>query len=190
VTRPIEEGRGVADATSDERLRRAFDFSAEDLEINRLGRLTARQEAALSALRASRRQRTALALGVIGLAIIIPVILLMSGLIAPRASGGLSFFGITAALIVAFFFFGEIADFWRGRDLRAGWISQVEGEAALSTAPEVRVGRAYFVRIDQARLRAPTRKQWEAFDEGKRYRVFYIDNPPAHVILSVEPLDE
>jgi hypothetical protein len=180
----------MADESTGERLRRAFGFDAEEVEINRLGRLSARQEAALSALRASRRQRTMIALGVMGLAILIPLLLMLSGLLGPRAQSTPLFFGVTAAIIVGLFFMGEIASFWRGGDLRAGKVSQVEGEATLSTTTAARIGQVYLAQIGQVRLRVPRRDQWETLDEGKRYRVFYIDNPPEPVILSIEPLDE
>ena len=130
-----------------------------------------------------------IALGVMGLAILIPVIVMMSGLIAPRSQGAPISFGVIAVIVVGFFFMGEIANYRRGRDLRAGRVSQVEGEATLSTTTAVRVGQVYIARIGQVRLRVPRRDQWETLDEGKRYRVFYIDNPPEHVILSIEPLD-
>jgi hypothetical protein len=65
----------MADASTDARLRQVFNFDADELAANHLGRLTARQARAASAVLAARRQRMAIIWGVVGLAILLPIIL-------------------------------------------------------------------------------------------------------------------
>jgi hypothetical protein len=66
----------VVSTPDDARLDRAFNFTAEDLETNRVGQLTARQQARLAALRALRRRNLLIAVLVVGVCIVTPVIFL------------------------------------------------------------------------------------------------------------------
>lgn len=50
------------------------------------------------------------------------------------------------------------------------------------------MGTAYFVTIGRTRFRLATPAQFEAFQAGCLYRVFYINDPPVHLILSAETI--
>jgi len=63
----------------------------------------------------------------------------------------------------------------------------VEGEAKLSTrfiGGKVRM-MAYYVTVGGVRFQVQ-KEEYEAFEEGRWYRVYYVKDPPVGVILSVE----
>jgi hypothetical protein len=180
----------MAESRPEERLRRAFSFDADDLAANRVGQLTARQEATVDAIRASRRQRLALIWGILGLALVPTVILLLVFQNSETIRRQWTMFiplGVAIVLIAGFILIETIADYRRTHDLRQRRISQIEGIAARSSARHVRY-LAHFLEIGPVRFEITPTDQWEAIDEGQPYRVFYIASPPKHTILSIEAL--
>lgn len=175
----------------------AFDFTPADLQANRNGRLTPAQAKRLNRTRRIRGcgQRAAfLALG--------GTILVFIGLIpfvAPLNSPGFQaafpylLFGIVlfAGIFLVAIIFGII----RSRDLQTGRISVAEGEASEFSTQDIKsksgrvMGTAYLVTVGYTRFRLATPAQFETFQPGCLYRVFYIKDPPVHLILSAETID-
>lgn len=180
-----------------QKLAQAFDFTGADLQTNRNSLLMPAQQKRLSQTRHIRGcgQRAAfLALG--------GTILVFIGLIpfaAPLNWPGFQsafpylLFGIVlfAGIFLAAIIFGII----RSRDLQTGRISVAEGEASEFSTQDIKsksgrvMGTAYFVTIGRTRFRLATPAQFEAFQAGCLYRVFFINDPPVHLILSAETID-
>jgi len=70
----------------------------------------------------------------------------------------------------------------RGFDLAAN------GAAKLWAKEVGRLGTAYYVKIGRTRFQVPSAEHFGTFDDAARYRVYYIINPPAHIVLSAERL--
>lgn len=179
------------------KLAQVFDFTPADLQANRNGLLTPAQEKWLSQTRQIRGcgQRAAyLALGGT-----IFVFVGLTPFVAPLNSPGFQsalpylLFGVLlfAGIFLAAIIFGTI----RSRDLQTGRISLAEGEATGFSVQNIKsksgrvIGTAYFVTIGPTRFRLATPAQFEVFQADCPYRVYYIKDPPAHIILSVEKLD-
>jgi hypothetical protein len=179
-------------AELNQKLAQAFDFTPADLEANRRGLLTPTQENLLAEVRQTRGcgQRAAyFAWG--------GSVLLFAGVIlfaTPRNSLPYALLGLAlfAGVFVAAILLGES----RSRNLKTGRISVAEGRATGLATREIKsksgrvMGTAYFVEIGRTRFRLATPTQLETFKPGYCYRIFYIKDPPLHLILSAEAIED
>lgn len=178
------------------KLAQAFDFTPADLQANRNGLLAPPQEKRLIQTRQIRGcgQRAAhLALG--GTILVFVGVILFASLNSPGFQPALPYllFGVTlfAGIFLAALILGAI----RSQDLKTGRISVAEGEAAGFSTKDIKsksgrvLGTAYFVNIGRTRFRLATPAQFETFQPGRNYRIFYIKDPPTHIILSAEITD-
>jgi hypothetical protein len=167
----------------------AFEFTSDDLVANRTNKLTPGQQKRIDAHIRIARTSTWLAL----IACIGTIILFLG--IAYRLQPAEGFGGALPILILAAVLFMSIFIFFivvgriRSRHLYNRNISVIEGQAARSTR-KLKNGRwtAYYVTIEGTRFQLSSRAQFEAFQDHAHYRVFYIQYPPAHLILSMEKM--
>ena len=171
------------------RLQRVLDFSTDDLLANQQGSLTEHQRAIA---RAKYRQfvRNGL-LGLLAFWLVFVVIVILS--VSAKGTQPQDKQALVYVLLAITVIFSLICliSVRQGRDLRAGRVASVEGQAktqfvryrtrySSSTGYEVLIGRQKFRLNSEADL--------AAFENGARYRVYYIPYPPLHVPLSAEPL--
>lgn len=163
----------------------AFDFTEEDLFANRAGRLSTRQKELLDVYLsiAKKRSRIALIAGVGSVFVLFGIALFAE---PNQFIQALPYLSIAAALYLSIFLAFMIVDFNRLRRLHARKVETAEGTAHLSSK-KLRHGRwtAYYVTIDDIRFQIH-RDQFEAFQEGARYKIFFLNYPPTHWVLSVE----
>src|SRR5262249_18372369 len=112
----------------------------------------------------------------------------------PRSSLPYPLLGLVlfAGLFLGAIILGEI----RSRNLKTGRISVAEGRATGFATQEIKsksgrtVGTAYFVEIGRVRFWLATLAQFESFEPGICYRICYIKDPPLHIILSAEAVED
>jgi hypothetical protein len=117
--------------------------------------------------------------------------------IIPNAAGLGARLPLLMAPVIIFvgLFFGALAlGIQRSRDLNSGRISVVEGRPDLTSKKiALRSGNrmtAYYVTMGSTRFQVATSDQFAAFQTDLNYRVYYIKDPPVHIIMSVEILDQ
>lgn len=163
----------------------AFDFTEEDLLANRAGRLSNQQNERLDEYLsvAKKRSRFALIVGVGSVLIMFGIAFFVEPDQFPQA---LPYLSIAAALYLVIFLAFMIVDFNRLRRLDAREVQTVEGVAQLSSK-KLKHGRwtVYYVVVDKIQFQIH-RDQFEAFQDGARYKVFFLNHPPTHWVLSVE----
>ena len=173
-----------------DRLAGAFNFTADDVAANRQGYLTPAQKKVIAETRRARgcgARAVYIAMGA-SVAIIVVAFVLAGGLRVPRSTGALTAFAVAISVFIGIFLAAMIYDRVRSRDLRTGKISVAEGPAQRRTK-EYKFGTAFYVKIGRRRFQLPHPKQFDAFDEGTYYRIYYVKNPPVHIILSVETVE-
>ncbi|MEO5953740.1 MAG: hypothetical protein ABIQ44_14855, partial [Chloroflexia bacterium] len=80
----------------------------------------------------------------------------------------------------------------RAASLRSGKISVAEGPATL-WMKEMKGARLYgmmahYISVGGVQFQLLDAKQYGAFEQSSKYRIFYIKNPPTQTILSAESL--
>ncbi|MBC7879193.1 MAG: hypothetical protein H7Y59_18645 [Anaerolineales bacterium] len=168
----------------------AFDFTNDDLLANRANKLTPNQHKQINSYIKIARISTRLALSAcIGTVI---VYFGIAYVLQPDNGFGqaLPYLIFTAALFIGVFVFFIAVGIIQGRHLRERHISIIEGHASRSTR-KLKHGRwtAYYVTIGNIRFQLSSQDQYEAFQDNVQYRVFYIQYPPAHLILAFEPIE-
>lgn len=167
----------------------AFEFTDDDLVANRANKLTPGQHKRIATYIKIANTSSRLAL----IACMGSVVLFFAVAYRLQPAGGfggaLPFLIPAAVVFMTIFIFFIIMGMIRSRHLHNRHISVVEGVAARSTR-KVKHGRwtAYYVTIAEIRFQLSSRAQFEAFREDVRYRVFYIQYPPTHLILTVEKM--
>ena len=69
-------------------------------------------------------------------------------------------------------------------------ILHIEGDAQKSQKQHGQTKiTSYHLQIDSVKFQLDTKKKWDVLQEGKRYRLHYIDYPPTNIILSIEVLN-
>ena len=167
----------------------AFEFTSDDLAANRANKLTPAQQKRIAAHIRIAKTSTRLAL----IACIGSIAVFFG--IAYRLQPADGFGQAMPVLILAAVFFMSIFIFFiivgmiRRRHLYTRQISVIEGYAARSTR-KLKNGRwtAYYVTIGEIRFQLSSLAQFEAFQDDAHYRVFYIQYPPTHLILSMEQM--
>jgi hypothetical protein len=167
----------------------AFEFTSNDLAANRANKLTTDQQKRIATY--IRIANTSTRLALIACVGTIAVFFGIAYRLQPADGLGqaLPVLILAAVLFMSIFIFFIIVGRIRSRHLYNGHISVIEGQAARSTR-KVKNGRwtAYYVTIGKVRFQLSSRAQYEAFQEDAHYRVFYIQYPPAHLILTVEKM--
>ena len=152
-----------------ERLEETFRFDASDLDANRSGRLSPRQDARLRAARGAAR----FALAIFAVATIGAGVAVAASMPVATASAAIAAFGATLVGILAS----------RGSlvALARRTVAVAEGLAEADAKGRLRLGGKALALAAPAHL--------DAFEPGAAYRVFYVDGPRA-IVLSAEALDE
>ena len=96
----------------------------------------------------------------------------------PYAIGTWGFF------LIAFVLFLVLGRF-RSRDLVSGRISVAEGEV-LTREKDYELGTAFYARVGGVRFQLHSRIQMELLGRYSTCRIYYVSNPPVHVVLSIE----
>ena len=166
-------------------MQRALGFDEGDLQANREGRLSERQERMLTERRRLRGCGTRAAVwALVGSAALLgAALLILGGTMGQMLPYALMVVGAFLAIGLFFVWLGNL----RSRDLVRWKVSVVEGEARLSTrfyGGKLRM-MAYYVTVGGVRFQVQ-KGEYEAFEEGRRYRVYYVNDPPVGVILSME----
>jgi hypothetical protein len=165
----------------------AFEFTKDDLVANRANKLTAAQQKRIDAVIRIANTSTWLAL----IACVGSIVVFFGIAYRLQPAGGfgqeLAILILAAGLFMSIFIFFIIVGMIRIRHLNNRHISVIEGYATRSTQ-KLKNGRwtAYYVTIAETRFQLSSQAQFEAFREDAHYRVFYIQYPPTHLILSVE----
>jgi len=164
-------------------LQATFFFSATDLDANRQGKLSPRQQARQRAAGTNMR----LAAGVFILVMIgsLGVILFMNqpaGVTGDLDGNGTPILVMAAAVGIAILV-GVLISFRHMTSAREKQISTAEGTARWG---KIELEKANFeLRIGTKKLRLLTEEQLVSFVEGEEYRVYYL-NGPVPAILSAE----
>jgi hypothetical protein len=166
-----------------------FDFTNDDLLANRDNKLTQHQNKLIASYIKIARVSTRLALiACIGTVL---VYFIIGYFLQPEDGFGqaLPYLIFAIALFIVIFVFFIVVGLIQSRHLRERHISIIEGPASRS-ARKIKHGRwtAYYVTIGNIRFQLSSKDQFEAFRDNVQYRVFYIQYPPAHLILSFEPI--
>ena len=171
-----------------ESIRTAFSFTEEDRAANACGLLTPKQRDLLSGYVKSRFGTRAASIA-IGLTV---ALMLGSFLVLaePESAGfrqalpyAIGTYGAFLLISIFFIMLGRM----RSRDMKSGRISTAEGEIR-TWKREYSHGTAFYAKVGGVRFQLVSAEQMEVLSRHSYYRVFYISNPPAHVILSIEVL--
>ncbi len=167
----------------------SFGFTQDDLLANRENKLTPRQQKLVTSYIKIAAVSTRLAV-----VACVGTVLLYFGIgYAMRPENGfgqaLPYLIFAAALFVGIFAFFIMLGFSKSRQLRERQISTITGTANRSTK-KLNYGRwtAYYVMIGNIKFQLQSQDQFDILQDNAQYRVFYIQYPPAHIILSLEPL--
>jgi hypothetical protein len=173
----------------DERLAGAFGFTEDDLAANRQGYLTPSQKKIIAETRRARGcgARLAYIIMAASFAFLVIAFVLSGGLEVSLSRDALTAYAVAASAFIGIFLAAMVYSRVRSRDLRSGKISVTEGPARRRTK-EYKFGAAFYVKIGRHRFQFAYPDQFYAFEEGTRYRVYYVKNPPIDVILSAEAL--
>ena len=173
-------------------LQRALGFTTEELESNRNGYLTERQQEILAERRKLRGCGSRLA--VIAFVISAGMLVLAPLLVGKSAaqSGEDAFRQVlpytlpVAGVVVGVALLFVVVGYVRSRDLDSGKVSVATGEARLSTRYFLKIHMTgYYVTVGGTRFQVQ-KGEFDAFVEGGAYRIYYVKYPPVGVILSVE----
>lgn len=174
---------------SEEALRRAFNFTEEDLMANGSGCLTEKQKDMLKSYRKQQGCGFRWAVIAISVSLLIMFFVFLSG--SSRDPAGfqqslpyfIGFLGFAAALFGFFLALGR----YRSRHVRSATVTAAEGRPRIWTR-EYRTGTGYFAEAGGVRFRLLTREQMEVLNEDRYYRIHFVRNPPVHVILSLQAI--
>ncbi len=172
----------------DAALAASFDFTAEELELNRRGELSERQEQMISA----QQRRSGVFTIVAGAAItasvaVIGAILLLS---ADASGAAVAAFGAVLAIVVLLFATSVLVGRRKSTDLRERRITSVTGLARTRhkrTVSQYGGVDLYKLKIARTKFALANKAQFGAFSDGARYSVHFIKAPGAPLILSASP---
>lgn len=168
-----------------ERFMQTFGFDQYDLLANQGGELTERQRERVAATHQQYRRGVWPTFAMIGGIMVV-------GSVVAVASGDTSFdellrgLPIAGALIFGMMGVSVIGGHFMTSDLRQGRIRTSAGKAKLLSG-KARGMPYYRVRIGQHTFNLMNEQQFQCFEQGKAYRMWYVPYWP-DVILSVEPL--
>lgn len=184
--------------SQNQRLAEKLEFAPEELAINKAGLMSERQQKVLRTTvqlrRASRSFAIVFFLLSLGVLWIVGYSLMQEEQDSLKSSVQYNLIvavwisvGIVLAVIFGVFIW---LDRSRAAELRAGIISVAEGPAHLSMK-EIKGARMYgmlahYISVGGVEFQLLGAKQYSAFDQGSKYRIFYIKNPPTQTIMSAE----
>jgi hypothetical protein len=170
---------GMADTPQG--LMQAAKFTEADLAANRAGTLSEAQR--LNVQRWSREMRVAsfTAWGVFATIIAVLGVIVVIG--APQAALPVGAVLAAVMLIVSFFVGLGLR---RASEVASGRVRIAEGVAAkqIKRHDKSHLTR-YYVTIGEVRFQL-AKGLFDVLDEDAGYRVYYIQNPPPHIVLSIE----
>jgi len=173
------------------KLSAAFEFTREDLSRNKMNSLTPKQQKKVQQYRKGRNFGLKLAISVmIGSVIFFVIVTYMTNDFDSRDfKSALPYYVLVSSLFVGIFLFFTILGMLRSRDLSTGRISIAEGmvSKSISRKKKKKYGGILF-NIGKTDFHLYTPSQYNAFEDGKRYRIYFIKNPNANIILSAEEI--
>lgn len=164
----------------------AFCFSPGDLESNATGFLTQRQRILLvNHIKGEGCGRKA-ALIAMGLTLLVlaGAFVLIADPGSPGFKQAMPYYIGTCALFVLIFVFFLLLHRVRTRDIRSGLISSVEGELR-TWKKEYSTGTAFYAEVGGTKFQLHSSEQMDVLLRHSFYRIYYISNPPVHIILSL-----
>ncbi|HKP51105.1 MAG TPA: hypothetical protein VJ183_00490 [Chloroflexia bacterium] len=175
-------------------LQHALGFTSDDLEANRNGYLTDRQQEMLAERRRLRGCSTlaAVVTFMVSAALLVLAPLFFGGTTVQNADTTfrevLPYTLMAAGILLGTALIFTVTGYVRSSDLTAGKISVIEGKAKLSTRyfSKIRMP-GYYVTVGGVRFQVQ-KGEIEAFIDGDSYRVYYVKNPPIEMVLSAEML--
>jgi len=179
-------------AGSRPQLLQAFEFTEDDLNANRQGKMSSGQRDKLDSFRKARR------MSLIAYAV-------MAGLLVLGCIGAGLYMAFTrqdptirmavplALGFATLLMLGGSANFYlRTRDVLNGTVSQAEGQARLFSRTyrdeDNITGTGWFLKLDGKEFRLVNEAQYQALEEGRSYRVYYVRGYPFNFMLSVDAL--
>lgn len=175
--------------TENNRLKERLRFDEDELTLNRNHVISERQQR--KAAKYLRNFKKGFIAAIVVFASSAALLLIMPLLIEDKPLSPVVWIALgSVAGVVMLIGFGFTAyGYWKTRDVRCGKVSMTEGTAE-AFIKKLKHGRwsAYYLKIDGVKFQLTQRSEWEAFESGKNYRVFYIDYQPTHIILSAETI--
>jgi len=171
-----------------EKLFDAFSFVREDLEANKVDLLTPTQEKKVAGYRKSEGCGTFLAiLSVVFTGIFFGAYFYFSKDVtnSPGFQKALPFYIGTFSVFILVFAFFLILGKIRSRGVNTGNISVAEGEIE-TWRKDYKHGTAFYVKAGNTKFQLHTPEQFEVMQSYSFCKIYYVKNPPVHIILSVE----
>ena len=173
------------------KLSTAFGFTEEDLSSNKMNSLTPKQRKKVEQYRKGRSSGLRFSLVVMIGSVIFFIVMtyLTIDLDSPGFKSALPYLLLVLSLFVGIFLFFTILGTVKSRDLNTGRISIAEGvvNKSISSKKKRKFGGLLF-KIGKTDFSFYIPSQYNAFEDGKRYRIYFIKNPNANLILSVEEI--
>lgn len=182
--------KGEFDTLSN-KLGNVFEFSDEDLHNNRINQLTPKQKKLVQRYLKCRNLGLKLAAFVMVGSVIFFIIMayLTNDMDSPGFETALPYLLIVIFLFIGIFFLFTILGIVKSRDLKTGRISRGEGVVNKSDKNlEKKKYTNYILKIGDTYFPLYTPAQYNAFENGKSYCIYYIKNPNANIVLSVEEM--
>ena len=177
--------------TRGNKLSAAFEFTGEDLNSNKMNSLTPKQKKKVQQYNKYHSFGLKLAIYVmIGSVIFFVIVTYLTNDFDSRGfKSALPYFVLVLSIFVGIFLFSAILGMVRSRDLNNGRISIAEGVVKKSVKRKMKkkFGGLLF-KIGKKKFVFYSPSQYNAFEDGKRYRIYFIKNPNADIILSVEEI--
>ena len=171
------------------KLSSVFEFSDEDLNSNRMNQLTPKQKKIVQRYLKGRNFGLKPATFVMVGSVIFFIIMayLTNDMDSSGFETALPYLLLVLFLFIGIFLFFTILGIVKSRDLKTGRISKVEGVVNKSDKSLKKKKYAnYILKIGATYFPLYTPAQYNTFEKGKSYCVYYIKNPNANIILSVE----
>jgi len=171
-------------------LMKAFLFGTDELTANKQGMLTAKQQKLLlQHINVSRFSSTlamivtlASIIGMFGILLFIP-----QGAAIKQAVPFLAGVAFLVFVIMGIF---TLIGLRRLKTLQKQEVSVVEGAVRLASKKlEYGMLNANYVWVDKIRMQLTSEKQCKVLKDGKPYRIYYVQYPPTHIILSIEQME-
>ena len=184
--------------SQNQKLAEKLEFAPDEVSINRSGMMSERQQKLIrTTVRLRRASRSfAIIFFLLSMAVlwVVGYSLMQEEQSSLQASGRyemiVGVWILVGAVIAVVFGVFMWLDQTRAASLRSGKISIAEGPARL-WMKEMKGARLYgmmahYVSVGGIEFQVLDAKQYAAFEQGSKYRIFYIKNPPTQTILSAE----
>jgi hypothetical protein len=171
----------------------ALEFTADDLAANRVGRLSAIQQARLDARRGFVWRWRGASAKVAAMSLVVVVVLVILWIVNPSGqTGGQAAMGwlVWLAIIVVGIGLSARLSRWRMNVMASGTVYRADGVA--STRIRTRRGedgpwREYLLWIGEQRFRVSGEHVLAAFTDGRPYSGYYVGTGRFAMLLSAEP---